>query len=234
MVTQAASPTDWSYAGDSGPAHWGELSPSFVLCSRGQHQSPIEIRQFTPRRMPALSMQYRSTPLQITHDGHTVRVTYPRGSFLKIGTQRYELMEFLFHTPGEHVVNGRRGEMEIQLLHRDGAGKLGILAIPVVAGRRFNAMLQRLGEYLPAQPGESHYYRRVGIKPSFLLPSDRSYFRYEGSLTTPPCSEGVTWFVMGSPLEASPQQLAAFQSLLGNNARPIQDLHNRAVWADPR
>ncbi len=224
----------WSYSGDRGPDRWGHLSAQYKLCSEGRRQSPIEIRNTRARRLPALALHYKSSPLQVEHANSLVRIGYQAGSYMRVGSRRFELKEFHFHSPGEHLVDGRPGELEIHLVHRDKNGRYGIIAIPVVAGRRFNVMLQRLREYLPINPGERRYYRRVGIKPVFLMPTDRSYYTYEGSLTTPPCSEQVTWFIMRNPLEVSIRQIADFQELLGATARPVQALNERPIWFDPR
>jgi len=165
----------------------------------------------------------------MVNTGQTIHVNYERGSFLRVGSQRYELLGFHFHTPGEHTFNGVRPDMEIHLMHRDGYGNYAVVAIPVIAGRRHNVTLARIWQQLPEYPGEEYTDYRTGIKPVFLLPSNRDYFAYQGSLTTPPCTEGVQWFVLREPLEVPAQYVARFQQIMGSNIRPIQPLNGRRL-----
>jgi carbonic anhydrase len=165
------------------------------------------------------------------NDGHTIRVNYEPGSFLRIGSQRYELQGFHFHTPGEHTFNGIPPDMEIHLVHRDRFGNYAIVAIPVVAGRRHNVILARIWRQLPEHPGDEYADYRSGIKPVFLLPTNRDYVSYRGSLTTPPCTEGVRWFVFRNPVEVPAEYVARFRRVMGRNTRPTQPLNGRRLFA---
>ena len=231
-ATAAGEMPAWEYSGEHGAEHWGELSPAYAECTKGGEQSPVDLRPSRYSRLPALRLRYRSAPLHLLNDGRALRLSYPPGSQLAIEQSRFELREVTFHTPAEHTVEGRRAAMEIQLLHVDGAGQRVVVAISVVAGTRRNAMLERIADYLPdaARTGEWRY-RHVGINPTFLLPSDRRYYRYIGSLTQPPCSEQVSWLVLQQPLEVSAGLIERFHRLTGDSNRPLQPLAGREVTA---
>ena len=224
----------WTYQGENGPENWGNLSEHFTVCNTGRNQSPIEINNARIERLPHLSFSYRSSPLTIVNDGHTIRVVYDPGSYLILGSRRYELRQFHFHTPSEHRIKGQHADMVMHLVHQNRSGEILEVAVPMKAGKRRNAMMERLLTYLPKQPGERHYYRNVGIKPIFLLPSDRSYYRYRGSMTEPPCTENVTWILLKTPLEVSARDVERFRRILGQNNRPIQARNARPVFTGTR
>ncbi len=224
----------WSYQGENGPEHWGQLSEHFATCNAGQNQSPIEIQGARFERLPNLSFSYRSSPLTIVNDGHTIRVVYDPGSYLILGSRRFELRQFHFHTPSEHRINGKHADMVMHLVHQNRGGEIVEVAVPMHAGNRRNAMMERLLSYLPTQPGERHYHRNVGIKPIFLIPPDRSYYTYTGSMTEPPCSENVTWILLKTPLEVSSRDIERFRSIMGQNNRPLQAINARPVLTGHR
>jgi carbonic anhydrase len=221
----------WSYAGERGPDHWAELSPDYERCAEGQLQSPIDIR--TARRIPytPLVFQYRSQSLEAVNDGHGVRLLTPPGSELHVRGDAYVLTQVDFHVPGEHRVNGQAAAAEIHFVHRDAQGRHVIVAAPVRVGQRVNSTLRRIVDRLPLVPGERVLYRQVGVNPLFLLPSERDYYSYTGSLASPPCSESVLWFVLAHPLELDPEQIRGIARATGVNARPVQPLNDRAVFA---
>jgi len=222
---------DWGYQGAIGPEHWGKLSPAFRLCSEGLQQSPVDITESQPRRLPHLAFQYRSNALHMVNDGLVIRLLYEPGSYMRVGSHRYELEHVDFHTPGEHTKNGFAPDMEIHLVHRDAAGNYALVAIPVVAGRRHNGLLSRIWQHLPARPGQEYEDAYIGIKPVFLLPPKKDYYAYQGSLSNPPCSEGVSWFVMRHAIEVPAQYVERFRQVLGQNNRPTQPLNGRPVLA---
>lgn len=222
-------PVDWSYRGARGPEHWGDLAPEFSPC-KGAQQSPIDLGGAQPVDYQPISFHYRSSALSVVNDGHSVRVNYLPGSYLWAGDRQYELKELDFHVPGEHRLNGRAADMEMHLLHKGPAGELAVVAVPMRAGRRMNSTLTRIWDQIPPAPGE-FYGRELGINAVFLLPADRSYFTYVGSLTTPPCTEGVRWFVLAQPVEVDGSYVQHLLSLLGNNARPVQPVNGRTVLA---
>lgn len=221
----------WSYSGATGPEHWAELAPDYATCRTGQAQSPIDIEQVRPLAYVPLAFQYRSHLLEILNTGHVVRVVTPPGSALLVRGNAFDLEAVEFHVPGEHRFVGVAGEAEIQLVHRDAQGGFVIVAVPLQTGDRENRILSRILDYFPMRAGERVRHRQVGINPLFLLPTDRGYFRYTGSLTAPPCTEPVLWYVLKEPLVISPAQLQRMREAVGYNARPVQPLNGRIVDA---
>jgi carbonic anhydrase len=221
----------WSYQGETGPAHWADLAPEYAGC-RGDSQSPVDLGVARPLLLPymPLSIHYRSNPLHIVNDGSQVSVRVEAGSYISVAGHSYELTGFHFHVPGEHQVDGVAPDMELHLHHRDVHGKIAILAVPFRAGRRMNSTLSRIWDHIPPDGG-SYYNRQVGINPVFLLPAQREYYSYNGSLTQPPCTENVAWFVMRTPVEADTSYLNRLRLVVGGNARPIQPLNGRDVVA---
>jgi carbonic anhydrase len=219
----------WGYVGELDPDHWGDLSAEFATCKEGKAQSPIDIRYGQRMDYAPLSFQYRSDSLAVTNDGQGMRVDAGPGSFLIANGHEYALQQYHFHTPSEHRILGARADMELQLVHRDGQGKVAVVAVLMNAGRRINSTLKRIAEALPQSPGQTFYGRQVATNPLFLLPPERSYFSYPGSLTTPPCGEGVDWFVMAEPVEVDADLIARFRQAMAVNARPVQPDNSRPV-----
>ncbi len=222
---------EWSYSGVAGPDQWGDLGGAYETCARGELQSPIDIGETQRVTYTPLLFRYRSQLLEAENTGRAVRLISPPGSALVVRGQAYDLVEFSFHVPGLHGFQGVAAEAEIHMLHRDGQGGYAVVAVPLRAGERENRILDRILEYLPTQPGERVRQRQVGINPLFLLPVDRSYYRYTGSLVTPPCTEPVLWFVFREPLEVSAEQIQRIARATGTNARPIQPLNGRPVFS---
>jgi carbonic anhydrase len=225
---------DWSYSGATGPEHWAELAPGFETCTQGRYQSPIDIQ--VADRLPyiPLAFHYRSQPLEALNNGRGVYLLSQIGSELRIRGEHYPLVEIHFHVPGEHRVAGVGAEAEIHLVHQDGEGRQIVVVVPIRPGVRGNATLARIVERLPLLPGEQVFYRQVGINPLFILPTDRSYFSYTGSLATPPCSEPVSWILLAQAVELDPTLLGRLVRATGHNARPIQPLNGRPVHAFPQ
>jgi carbonic anhydrase len=221
----------WSYAGERGPERWAELSPEFGACGRGAEQSPVALTEAMAVAVPCepLRFRYRTSPLYITNDGRALRLGYDRGSFLVIEGLSYELVELRFHVPSEHVLDGRSADAELQLIHANNRGDIAVVAVPLTAGRRVNQILRRMLEHAPSVAGESFYGRNVGVNAVFLLPGRKDYFAYKGSLTRPPCTEGVRWYVMRSPVEVAAEDLQRMAEMIGPNARPLQHLGGRRV-----
>jgi carbonic anhydrase len=226
--TITGSEHHWSYSGQNGPSNWASLSESYSKCSSGNHQSPVDISSTKQTYLPPLSFQYRTSVLSINREGESLWIDYDSGSYLNIRGKRYRFIGFDFHTPGEHTFNGDRPEMEIHLHHLDSQGQRLIVAIPVVGDHRNNIMLSRIWKNIPKY-NSIRQFRRIGINPMFLLPSDRSYALYSGSETKPPCEEDVLWIVFTSPLRVSAKDIGRFQNILGDNARPLQPLNNRVI-----
>lgn len=219
----------WSYEGSSGPEHWGDLKAEFATCKAGREQSPIDIPAVMKvGKVEPIGFDYRPSPLRIVNNGHTIQVDYAAGSSIQIGADRYELLQFHFHTPSEERVQGRAYDMVAHLVHRDAQGRLAVVAVLLTRGAR-NAVVESLWEHLPQHAGEEKSPSAVTIDVAQLLPSEREYYAFSGSLTTPPCSEGVRWNVLSTPVEISDAQFRAFTKLFPNNARPVQPLHGRTI-----
>jgi len=223
----------WTYQGEKGPESWGDLSPEFAACN-GERQSPIDLSGGRRMQYSPLSFRYRSNALSVHNDGRSVRVDVSSGSYMVAGGHEYQLTGFHFHVPGEHRINGVAADMELQLEHRDHRGRIAVVAVPMNVGRRMNSTLSRIWDHIPSGEGQRFYGRQTGINPRFLLPSDHSYFSYVGSLTEPPCTEGVEWFVLAKPVEVDVSYVQKFLRALGPNARPVQPVNGRPVLATLR
>ncbi len=227
-VTNAQHQAHWEYRGDNGPSNWGNLDTSYTLCSTGHAQSPIDIRHAKKGNLPALQFDYKSVPLNIVDNGHTIQVNYPAGSTLTFGDKSYALKQFHFHHPSEEHVNGHSYDMVAHLVHADSEGHLVVVAVLFSIGET-NAFIDSVWKNIPREKQKPIEVSAVTINVGDLLPRDHSYYTFGGSLTTPPCSEGVTWYVLKNPVPISRDQLAAFATLYPMNARPIQPLNGRQI-----
>jgi carbonic anhydrase len=207
------------------------LSPTYASCSSGRSQSPIALETSASRFQPCvpLRFRYRSSSLRLVNDGNALRLGYDRGSFLVVDGLSYELVELRFHVPGEHAIDGRVPDGEIELIHGNNRGDLAIVSVPVEAGKRVNQILRRILDNAPVRAGEQAYGRNIGVNATFLLPSRRSYFRYQGSESRPPCREPVHRFVLDTPIEVAGADLARLAQIVGSNARPLQPVAGRSV-----
>ena len=220
-------PIHWSYKGEDDPSHWGNLNSEYLNCKTGHQQSPINIAQTQMGNLSNIEFNYKDTPLKVSNNGHTIEGRYEPGSFIKIDGKRYELLQFHFHAPSEHTVDGKNYPMEAHLVHRSEDGQLAVVGIFLKEGK-INDLIETLWAYIPTQLGEKIVHG-VSVNASVLPPDDKSYYNYIGSLTTPPCSEGVSWHVMKTPIEVSSGQIAKFTSIYSGNSRPVQPLNRRIV-----
>ena len=221
-VGQVVSQNDlWSYDGDTDPTHWTDLSTDYHTCGDGQRQSPIDIDITTARQIP-VTFNYHPIPIALLNNGHTIQQSGDGSCTLTLDHQDYPLLQFHFHTPSEHTHGGVHYPMELHLVHKHPSGALVVVGLWLTPGRE-QPELAALSKTLPQRPGEQ-IKKTTPINLTNLLPQDQTLVRYSGSLTTPPCSEGVTWLVLTTPMEASPHQIEHFSQLLGNNARPLQRL----------
>jgi carbonic anhydrase len=238
----AAAPHEkhWGYedgADSVGPEKWGTL-PGDGTCAAGKLQAPINVRAgaATPRDLPNLVFAYKPSHLSIANNGHTEQVTYDTGSTLGLvgSKDAWTLAQFHFHAPSEHQVDGASFPLETHLVHVDAAGKPAVVVALFIREGRENAALARAFQSLPARAGEKVDRPNETIEAGALLPADRTFFTYKGSLTTPPCTEGITWYVLKTPIEMSRAQIAAFTRLehLGHTNRPVQGLGGRVVLVD--
>jgi len=219
----------WSYSGNEGPSHWAQLEPGNAACA-AKSQSPIEIRTHDARatELPALMFNYRPVPLRIVDNGHTIQVNYNPGSSLVVGGKRYELVQFHFHRPSEEMVDGKRSAMVAHLVHRDAQGHLAVVAVRLRPGQE-NRLMETLWRNLPKVKEKELARADVSINAASLLPKALGYYAYNGSLTTPPCSEGVRWIVLKTPSEVSSREVEIFSARYPDNARPVQPRNGRQV-----
>lgn len=221
----------WGYKGASGPAHWAELDPAFAACGAGHMQSPIDLGQETLAAPVEITLDYSPVALEVVNNGHTLMVPAEGGGTLTANGVTYRLLQFHFHTPSEHVIDGKPAVMEGHLVHRADDGSLAVLGVLFKKGPR-NRALYTLSRVAPRDAGETRTGRPGAlIDPNAILPEDRGLYRYMGSLTTPPCSEGVHWFVLDTPVEVGRKALRTMARAMGKNARPAQALNNRLLVA---
>ena len=222
----------FSYSGATGPAKWGSLEPDYSACALGKTQSPIDIKEDAakPADLPPIRFDYKPASLKMIDNGHTIEINYEPGSFITVGDKRYELLRFHFHKPSEEKINGKSADMVAHLVHRSADGQLAVVAVLLQSGP-INPLIRTLWAHLPhlKEKGTETVFDTVSINAADLLPQDRGYYTYGGSLTTPPCSEGVTWFVLKGRTSISADEIARFARLYPMNARPVQALNGREI-----
>ena len=229
-VVAAAAPkisTHWDYDGEFGPENWGKINPAWAQCGKGSRQSPIDIRDGMKVNLDEIDFDYRPATFSEIDNGHTVQVNVAAGSFIQVGTERYELVQFHFHRPSEERINGKGTEMVIHLVHRGSGGKVAVVAVLLERGKG-NDAIQTVWNNIPLEKGQLGS-PGIELDPYELLPNRRAYYTYMGSMTTPPCTENVLWLVMKQPMTASPAQMALFSRLYPLNARPVQASEGRMV-----
>ncbi len=226
---EAAGGAHWGYGSKDGPAHWAELSPEYATCGHGRNQSPVNIRSEIKADLPPIDFHYEGKVTDLINNGHTVQANYIPGSYIKIDGKRYELKQFHFHSPSENHVHGKSFPMEVHFVHAAKDGSLAVIAVLMKIGRA-NPALERLWHFMPIHAGESSKVNER-VKAETLLPGNRDYYRFNGSLTTPPCTEGVLWLVMKRPVSISEKQVAIFRRAMHDHPdnRPLQPLNARAV-----
>jgi carbonic anhydrase len=218
----------WTYEGENGPGMWGKLSPNFVDCQDGHKQSPINFENIkSQQELRPLMFSYMSSKTKLENNGHTIGPKFDPGNYLTFNGERFGLVGFHYHMPSEHLVGGVPYEMEIHLVHKNEHGNLAVVGIFVEEGGHSNSLLEKISMELPTKAGSSG--PDTMINPKDFLPDDTAYFAYPGSLTTPPCSEGVQWLVVKKSIRASSKQIGMFADRYHNNARPAQPLHGRTI-----
>lgn len=236
QTLSATAPTTapWDYEGKRGTFNWGKLDPAYKACSQGHQQSPIDIRGAKLNKsLQPIEFHYMAGPVTLENIGNTVRVYPQPGSYIVAGGVRYDLVQFHFHHPGEEAVNGKLTDMDIHLVHKSADGRQAVIAIRLSEDIATppNAVLSALWPHLPKTPGASEKITE-SVNPGGLLPEDRGYWTYMGSLTAPPCTEGVHWFIFEQEITMSRDQLRAFGLLYKINSRPLQDAHGRRIEAN--
>jgi carbonic anhydrase len=224
---------DWNYQGKTGPLLWGKLDPAYETCSRGHEQSPVDIRgAHLSSTLQPIQFHYLGGPVKLENDGRGITATVDPGSYMIQSGVRYNLVRYEFHHPSEHAVKGRLSDMEVDLVHKSEQGQWAILAVRLNEERGDpNATIATLWENLPKTAGARGQISDM-VDPAGLLPADRGYWTYTGSELTPPCAEGVRWFILENEISISREQLRAFTNLFRMNTRPLQALHGRRIEAN--
>jgi carbonic anhydrase len=218
----------WGYKGSNGPAQWGNLDSQYILCKTGTTQSPIDFHHTFKAGKTDLDLDYQAAELAIENNGHTIKVTYPNGNYLQVAGQTYKLLQFHYHAPSEHTENGRFHDMEIHFVHQANDGTLAVIGVFVDEGSE-NLALREIWEHLPKRTKPMQKIKTEIINARDLIPDNAGFYRYMGSLTTPPCSEGVNWFVMKQPIYASKAQIKKFRDIMAGNNRPTLPVNQRLI-----
>lgn len=218
----------WSYNGENGPEFWAKLKPEWKVCADGRTQSPINLVGRFGSGVPALTYEYKSSALTVVNNGHTIQANVAEGGGVVLEGKRYKLLQFHFHTPSEEQINGRANDMVAHLVHKSEDGKLLVIGVLLNRGKD-NPVLKPVFDNMPGKASEEKAVPNAGFDANRLLPASRNYFHYDGSLTTPPCSEGVKWFVLKNVGNVSPKQYEAFTQLYPYNARPVQAVNGRTI-----
>ncbi len=232
-VASAQSGANWDYYGKTGPLGWGRLDPAYQACSKGHEQSPIDIRGARLNKaLQPIEFHYMAGSVTLENNGRTIVVHVNPGSYIVVGGVRYDLQEFEFHHPSETAVSGKLTDLGVQLLHKSADGKMVIIEVRLAMDRgNPNAVLAMLWPHLPKKPGTTEKVTDM-VNPGGFLPADRGYWTYMGSLSTPPCTEGVRWFVYEEQISLSLDQLRTFTMLFRVNSRPLQETHGRRIEAN--
>lgn len=225
---------EWGYEGDIGPDNWGELSEDYAVCGEGTSQSPINISDATATTLTPITFNYEEVPMAIFNNGHTIEVEYHEGSSIVYNEKTYNVLQFHFHQPSEHTIDGEAFPMELHIVHQNPeSGNLAVVGVMLAEGDESNEAYSAVFDNLPAEVGEPDEETEMMINVADLLPMDtETYFTYEGSLTTPPCTQIVRWLVLAEPVVLSAEQIEAFGAIYDNNARPVQPLNTRDLFTN--
>lgn len=225
----ASGGAHWSYEGAEGPEHWGEMSHDYATCKDGKSQSPIDLSGAKAGKQDAIKFSYKASPKEIVNNGHTIQVNMNEGSTITVAGKTYKLLQFHFHSPSEHTVNGKPADMVAHFVHKADDGQLGVVGALLKKGKS-NATLAALWKNMPTKAGDKTALKGK-INVSKLMPGNKAYYNYTGSLTTPPCSEGVNWMVLQNSVDVSAEQVAAFTKLFPHSVRPVQSVNERTITA---
>lgn len=227
----------WGYEGDEGPAYWAGLDTTFATCGSGAEQSPIDLAGAIPSSEvlrphevteTILTVSQRAQVMDIIDNGHTIQITNDIPMKVELGGTDFELVQYHFHAPSEHTIDGEHAPLEVHFVHRSASGELAVLGVLVEEGAH-DPVWDFVLEQLPDGPGDDRHLEDLDLDPDEFLPLPKRYYRYEGSLTTPPCSEGVHWAVMADKRHISTEQMAEIVSHLHDNYRPVQPLGERTL-----
>lgn len=218
---------EWGYSGTTRPNAWGKLSTNFSKCESGMAQSPIDLKGAIKGTSAPITFNYKSSPLVVVDNGHTIQANYAPGSSISIDGDQYALLQFHFHTPSEHQIGGKAAAMELHLVHRNAANKLAVVGVMINKGPE-QLLIGKVWQAIPPS-GQTNTAENIAINAVDLLPVNRSYYSYTGSLTTPPCSEGVKWHILTTAISLSQRQIDRFKELYQIDARPLQPLGDRQI-----
>ncbi|PAF49547.1 hypothetical protein BKH41_02470 [Helicobacter sp. 12S02232-10] len=225
-----ANDAKWSYKGENSPENWGRIAQEFSTCQTGKNQSPINITSYLKVKNPEkITFHYGQDIKSEINNGHTIQVNFNTGTqnYIKIGNQEYELLQFHFHAPAEFRINDKQYPLAMHLVHQDKNKQLVVVGIEFKIGKE-NKILAPIWEAMPEKSGETSYPKKIALQD--LIPKKTYFYHFNGSLTTPPCTEGVTWIVLKKPLEISKAQLEKFKKIIGGtNNRPLQPSNNRVI-----
>ncbi|MEA2029664.1 MAG: carbonic anhydrase family protein [Campylobacterota bacterium] len=233
MIATSCSTTahkvHWGYTGHEGPSNWGSLSSDYKICSLGKNQSPINVTHSLNANLAPIEFSYTTAPTDIINNGHTVQINIAKGSYIVVDNKKYELKQYHFHTPSENHIDNKSFPLEAHFVHAAGNGELAVVAVLFEYGKD-NKTLAKLWEKMPMHTNEKHELNNIAKNLMTLIPTNTQYYRFNGSLTTPPCSEGVKWMVLGKNLKVSKAQIEKFSHAVGgHNNRPIQPLNARVI-----
>ncbi len=219
----------WGYEGAGAPEHWGSLDPAFSTCSIGESQSPINVTGGQDVDQPAIAFSYKATPIHMVNNGHTIKVDYAPGSTITVSGKTYNLLQFHFHTQSENAIEGKLFPMEAHLVHSDADGHLAVVGVMFADGAA-NPFIEQLWLRMPVA-ANSTMDIAGSLNVETMLPESRDYYSWSGSLTTPPCSEGVAWMLLKQPVTIAPGQAAKLKRVMGGeNNRPLQPLNGRVIY----
>jgi len=227
-IAMAAGDIHWGYSGQEGPEHWGELASEFSTCSSGKNQSPVNLTGMIEGDLPEIQVSYQTGGAEVLNNGHTIQINYAPGSTISVGGHSFELKQFHFHSPSENTIEAQSYPMEAHFVHADNDGNLAVIAVMFEEGAA-NVELEKAWAHMPGNGGEKQALSSQ-VNAEILLPDSHDYYRFNGSLTTPPCSEGVWWLVMKSFDTASKEQIEKFTHTMQHaNNRPIQPVNARLI-----
>ncbi|WP_457564210.1 carbonic anhydrase [Caminibacter sp.] len=218
----------WSYSGKTGPEYWGDLSPKYKMCKIGKNQSPVDLNRFIKAELSPLMYEYKGKSKCVLDNGHTVKVvTTDTDNYVEVDGIKFYLKQFHFHTPSENMINGKHYPMEAHFVHLDKNGNITVIAVMFKEGK-YNPYMQEIISKVPTQKNKKAKLKNQ-FNPEKLWPKNHAYYRFNGSLTTPPCTEGVRWIVFKEPVEVSSKQIMAMEAIMGKNNRPVQPLNARVI-----
>ncbi len=218
----------WGYTGHGAPDSWGKLSPKYHTCSEGKNQSPIDVRSSLDASLDPLTLHYSKSSKEVINNGHAIQVNMEAGDNMVVDGITFDLKQFHFHSPSENHIEGKSFPLEAHYVHLDKDGNIAVLALMFEEGKE-NEVLSKIWSKMPKEAGGKNTLALSNAAAS-LLPENKEYYRFNGSLTTPPCTEGVRWLVLKTPVTISKAQVEAFLHIMHHpNNRPVQSTNARVI-----